>query len=377
MSDVEPMLGAPVRDEARRQLEICNACRYCEGFCAVFPAMMRRRAFLDGDLNYLANLCHNCKGCYHACQYSPPHVFDINLPKVLAEVRLDSYEAYAWPGGMGRLFRRNGLVVALAAAIGVTLIVLLAAQRNEAGSLFTPQTGPGAFYRIMPWSLMAGLAGASFLFALLALIIGGRRFWKDVAGNVATSRKAAGQAAKDILTLRYLGGGHDGRDGCNDKDENFSQARRWFHHSLFYGFGLCFASTSVATIYDHVLRLVAPYPLLSLPVMLGLFGGIAMTIGCCGLVWVKLITDPKPEARRVLGGDYALLLLLLAISGSGLVLLGLRDSPAMGILLAAHFGLIVAFFLLIPYSKMVHGLYRALALLKNAKEAGQERAASR
>ena len=41
-------------------MEICNACRYCEGFCPVFPAMEQRRAFSDGDLGYLANLCHNC-----------------------------------------------------------------------------------------------------------------------------------------------------------------------------------------------------------------------------------------------------------------------------------------------------------------------------
>jgi hypothetical protein len=27
--------------EARRQVEICNACRYCEGYCAVFPAINR------------------------------------------------------------------------------------------------------------------------------------------------------------------------------------------------------------------------------------------------------------------------------------------------------------------------------------------------
>ena len=26
-----------------RVMQICNACRYCEGFCAVFPAMERRR----------------------------------------------------------------------------------------------------------------------------------------------------------------------------------------------------------------------------------------------------------------------------------------------------------------------------------------------
>ena len=50
--------------EARRQLEICNACRYCEGFCAVFPAMMRNKMFADGDISHMANLCHNCRGCY-------------------------------------------------------------------------------------------------------------------------------------------------------------------------------------------------------------------------------------------------------------------------------------------------------------------------
>ena len=48
---------------ARREVEICNACRYCEGFCAVFPALELRREFSAGDLSYLANLCHNCRGC--------------------------------------------------------------------------------------------------------------------------------------------------------------------------------------------------------------------------------------------------------------------------------------------------------------------------
>ncbi len=46
--------------EADRLMTVCNACRYCEGLCAVFPAMEMRRAFPDGDLNFLANLCHAC-----------------------------------------------------------------------------------------------------------------------------------------------------------------------------------------------------------------------------------------------------------------------------------------------------------------------------
>ncbi|MCG7522824.1 4Fe-4S ferredoxin, partial [Ruegeria sp. Ofav3-42] len=59
--------------EARRQAEICNACRYCEGYCSVFPSLHAERAFSDGDITQLANLCHNCRGCYYACQYTAPH----------------------------------------------------------------------------------------------------------------------------------------------------------------------------------------------------------------------------------------------------------------------------------------------------------------
>ena len=45
-------------------MTVCNSCRYCEGLCAVFPAMEMRRSFPAGDLNYLANLCHTCGACY-------------------------------------------------------------------------------------------------------------------------------------------------------------------------------------------------------------------------------------------------------------------------------------------------------------------------
>src|SRR2546427_11662047 len=78
-------------------MSVCNACRYCEGYCAVFPAMERRLTFSDADMDYLANLCHNCAECYYACQYAPPHEFGVNVPKVLAEIRARSYEKHACP----------------------------------------------------------------------------------------------------------------------------------------------------------------------------------------------------------------------------------------------------------------------------------------
>src|SRR5262245_57273448 len=83
--------------EAARLMTVCNSCRYCEGLCAVFPAMEMRRDFPAGDLNYLANLCHACGACYLDCQFSPPHEFNVNVPRVLSQVRAESYAAYAWP----------------------------------------------------------------------------------------------------------------------------------------------------------------------------------------------------------------------------------------------------------------------------------------
>ena len=83
--------------EVARQLQICNACRYCEGFCAVFPAMTRRLEFPKADVHFLANLCHNCGACLHACQYAPPHEFAVNIPQAMATVRSRGRSARAGP----------------------------------------------------------------------------------------------------------------------------------------------------------------------------------------------------------------------------------------------------------------------------------------
>src|SRR6201988_4856878 len=139
---VIPILSA-VETEVARQMQICNACRYCEGFCAVFPAMTRRLEFGKADINYLANLCHNCGACLHACQYAPPHEFGVNVPQAMAKVRLETYSEYAWPPALGMLYKRNGLPLSVALAAGLALFLMLAAASQ--GSLWGPVEG-GSFY---------------------------------------------------------------------------------------------------------------------------------------------------------------------------------------------------------------------------------------
>jgi citrate/tricarballylate utilization protein len=371
---VLPLTGSEA--EVARQLQICNACRYCEGFCAVFPAMTRRLEFGKADIHYLANLCHNCGACLHACQYAPPHEFAVNVPQSMAQVRLQTYHDYAWPPALGGLYQRAGLTVALALAGGLALFLVLAVAM--AGPLLH-QPLAGNFYAIFPHNFLALVFGLVFLFVVFALGMGVREFWRNVSPSndhqpgqgkgptVADVRGAAtAEAAHDVLRLRYLGGGHG--EGCNDEDDRFSLWRRRFHHFTFYGFLLCFAATSVATLYHYLLDLHAPYAFTSLPVLLGTLGGIGLVIGPLGLLQLNLRRDPQhgDQAQRPMDRGFIALLLLTSITG--LALLVLRDSRFMALLLAVHLGVVMALFLTLPYGKFAHGIFRSAALLKFAIE---------
>ena len=356
------MRSPELEQQARRFVEICNACRYCEGYCAVFPAIELRRQFSSGDLSYLANLCHDCRGCYYSCQYAPPHEFALNLPQVLAELRLDTYERYAWPRPLAALFRRNGIAISILTILSISFFLWLA---KPAPSPAVAPSGPGAFYAVVPEDAMIAITGLAFIFASLSMAIGLVNFWRDTAGLPVPDGSSFLAALADVLTLRNLGG--DGY-GCNSRDESFSQSRRYFHHALFYGFVLCFASTCAAAVYEHLLGRLSPYPLLSLPVLLGTAGGVGMLIGTAGLLRIKLAADPAPAAKALLDIDYSFLVLLFVAAVTGLILLALRDTAAMSPLLAVHLGAIVSLFLILPYCKFVHGIYRAAALLRSASE---------
>jgi citrate/tricarballylate utilization protein len=69
--------------------------------------------------------------------------------------------------------------------------------------------------------------------------------------------------------------------------------------------------------------------------------------------------------------DLGFILLLFLTSLTGLLLLGFRETGAMGLLLAIHLGVVMAFFLVMPYGKFAHGFYRMAALLKSSIEQRQ------
>jgi len=351
--------------EADRLMTVCNACRYCEGLCAVFPAMEMRRTFLSGDLNYLSNLCHGCGACFDDCQFTPPHEFQVNVPKTLARVRAESYQAYAWPRAFSGLFERNGLAVAILAALSAVVFVLGFADASM--TRYAMHSGPGAFYRLVPHNAMVALFGAAFLYAIFALTMSLRACWRDIGAPAGSPADGLSlwQAAKDASKLRYLDGGGV---GCMNAHERPTDRRRVFHHFTYYGFLLCFAATSVATLYHYLLGREAPFPWYDLPVLLGTAGGVGLLIGPVGLLVAKWRRRTELRDDAQFGMDVAFIAMLFLTSLTGMALLVLRTTPAMGLLLTLHLGLVFCLFITMPYSKFVHGLYRFAALVRYAKE---------
>src|SRR5256885_16305671 len=112
-----------ILDEAKRQLTICNSCRYCEGYCAVFPALERLTDVKNVAAVFLANLCHDCRACHQACMFTAPHPFAISLPAAWSEVRVETSSRYAWPRQLASIGRRARLATPAFFALGLALVL--------------------------------------------------------------------------------------------------------------------------------------------------------------------------------------------------------------------------------------------------------------
>ncbi len=356
------MPGLDIFQEAGRQLVVCNACRYCEGYCPVFRAIETRRDFNQGDVFYLSNLCHDCRACYYACMFTPPHEFAINIPKILAEARIETYRRWSWPGFLARAFKDRRITVLLAVA-ATALVVVLSLLLIPASSLFTAHVGPGAFYEVVPYVAMVIGGLVLFFYVIAVWLRGGARFWSETSNvlHQPGGFKALAAAVGAAFGLRYLKGGGP---GCFYPEERPSAVRRIYHSFTFWGLLFDFASTTLAFIYQDFFHRLPPYALTSAPVIFGSVGGVALIIGTGGLIWFKLRSDRQPEGTGASGMDYVFLVTLGLTALTGMLTLIFRATTAMGSMLVVHLALIAALFLTAPYGKFVHFVYRSLALIR-------------
>jgi citrate/tricarballylate utilization protein len=359
VSDLESLIT-----EARRQLTICDSCRYCEGYCPTFPAL-ERGGLSNGDVVFLANLCHDCRACLQACMYAPPHEFAVTVPTSLSAVRDAGYSSLVWPPALSRAVEHPVITKSVALIIGLVLAV--SGLVIHGSGVFATYRGPGSFYRVIPSALLTGFfLGLSAL--ALAIIVGGLiRFW-GVTRNARTSAiswKAVVRAVWSALVLRNLTGGGE---GCYYPDpERPSRARRILHEALVFGLAAAFAATVAAAVEQHILGNLPPYPFLSAPVVLGCAGGVAIIAGGGGLAVLRSRSQTsQPILAQV--QSYALIASLELVAVSGLLLLFLRSSAAMATLLLVHLAAVIGLFLTLPIDKFVHAVHRVAALVLDAAE---------
>ncbi|HRG06821.1 MAG TPA: tricarballylate utilization 4Fe-4S protein TcuB, partial [Acidovorax defluvii] len=293
--------------------------------------------------------------------------------QAMAQVRGQTYADYAWPPALGALYQRQGLTLSLALAAGLALFLVLGAVLQGGGldALWGAHLG-GNFYHLFPHNLLVGLFAPVFLFVVFALAMGVRRFWRDVTpatSGAPLSAPATLEATDAVLRLKYLDGGHG--DGCHNEDDAYTLKRRRAHHLTFYGFMLCFAATSLATVYHYVFGWAAPYDLPSVPKLLGAVGGVMLMLGTAGLWHLNRTRHALHGDAQQKPMDLGFIALLFLVSSSGLALWLARSTPALALLLCLHLGAVMALFATLPYGKFAHGVFRTASLLRHAVEKRQ------
>ena len=357
MQRVESNMQSDVdHTEAVRQLSICNSCRYCEGYCGAFQALTRYREFDEPTVSHLANLCHNCRGCYYACQYTEPHEFALNIPSLLANIRAQNWEQHVKPRWLSRSMQRDYWPYVLLTLVFVVLFALI---------IGVPWTSSEPFYESISHTLMVMVFTPLFLIPLASLAYGIRSYWRSVGASKLAMQDVK-EAIASAATMRQLSGGQG--QGCNYESEDlFTSWRRWAHQATMYGFLLCFASTSTATLYHYLFGLEAPYPMLSLPKLFGITGGVLLSLGTAALAYLKTRADPELGSTVRSASEYVFIGLLFLVSTTGLLLYWFSGTTLASTLLIIHLSVVATFFVAIPYSKMAHGFFRLAALCREAQ----------
>jgi citrate/tricarballylate utilization protein len=352
--------------EATRQLDICNACRYCEGLCAVFPALERRTVLDAGDVSQLANLCHDCRACFDACMYSPPHEFALDLPKALSAVRVTDYERHVWPPRVPRAFSGWSGVV-LGGLLSVIIVFILAVSHAGWSGLVRSTGDAASPYDLLPYPVLVALMAVTGLYSVVIMALAARSYWRSTGpAPTRVTAAAVGRATWYAATLRYLRGG--GVECYYPQDDKPSAGRRRLHAMVAYGFGLCLVSTLAAAAEQDIAGIDPPYPVLSVPVLTGTIGGIGLVIGCAGLLRLKARSSQVTSFSQMTIKDYGLLVALAFLALSGLTVLLTRDTAAFGLALLIHLAALVEAFAMAPYSKFMHVVFRFCALIRDELE---------
>jgi len=341
--------------EAARQLTICNACRYCEGYCAVWDAMERRTAFYKKDIDYMANLCHDCRECFYVCPFTEPHEFKLNIPKALAEVRYDTYKENIKPGFARFAIDNSAVLTALIVIASIVGVLGMVYYDNNIQLLYLPIS---SFSGLMSTQFVKYSSFLVYLFVIAVWSIEGLAYWKSINGKYPSrlNIKANYMALKDVFLHRFFRGGGA---GCNYPSERAGKARLLAHPLVLFGFIIALLSFLF-------------YPDLSLEIDIAyIIGCLMLFIGTSMLLYMTVVSDRKPSSERMAGLGYPFTIMLNLSGITGVLFISEIGHAFVGLIFAVHMAIIFTVFITAPYGKFMHVIFRYEALLKNRIESMQ------
>ena len=355
-------------NEAIRQYMICNACRHCEGFFPVWDAMERRNFLEAKDIKYFSYLCHDCRDCFYACPYSEPHEYGLNIPKLNSDTRVEIHRNETWPKPLTRVLNGTYLagtgILILSAAVLFSVVIYL----NGLSSLYSPQD---SVYSVVPYEFLVIVGMVLGIYVIAMWLVQGAFFWRDIGGNRSgiLNIKYHALAIKDVISHRWFKGGGS---GCDYPQENGTRTRMVFHMLMFFGILLAILATSSAAVIQHIIGYFPPYPVLSLPVLSGTLGGLMIISGAFGFLYMKSVSDKTKANSTMIKMDYWVVYLLLFTAITGMFSLVTRTYSYMGLVFLIHLSFVGTLYIVAPYSKLNHIIFRYLALLKEKSELGTQ-----
>ena len=357
--------GALIK-EAARQMTVCNACRYCEGFCPVWDVIEYRREFAKGDIEYMANLCHDCGQCFDSCPFTSPNEFSIDIPSILSEVRTHTYEEYTSPSIATPLFDRRvrfSLLLLVLSFFGLLTAYFLMGNPARILDLYT---GKGSFYEIFPNIFLDSAGTLLAVFVIATWLMSGLRFMSASKNRDRIGSGDLVSAMLESLGEKWFKGGGA---GCNypEREEHGSYRKFATHALVMYGFLLDLLATASAFMEQDFLGIYPPYPILSVPVISGLSGGLMIIAGVM-LFFYYDSRGGNPRGKKMESMDRIFLFTLFMTAATGIILFAVRSTTLMGALLLIHLSFVGLLFISAPYGKFIHLVYRYLSIARYHQE---------
>jgi len=307
-------------------------------------------------------LCHQCGLCNSYCPR------EAKPADVMAALREYSMTHYAVPKFMAKAVSEAKYLPLLFAFPALIFLLILA----WLGNLTSLPTGQIVFSKFMPILYIEIVFSLAVGAAVVAVIVGGVRYWKSMNGFFLPSRdgspgKGFSATLVDIVRHRRFRQCEGDRVGTR---ESYKAHLHRSHLAVFYGFlGLVLTTTSVG-IGIYAFGYLTPWPLWHPVKILGNVSGIAVLVACAVFLY-RRYTD-KEKAGKSTYSDWLFLWVLALTTLTGFLseILRLANIPPLAYwVYFIHLIFIFSLLVYIPYSKFAHLAYRFVAMLYAASRA--------